>query len=129
MRSIIVTPHERYGVSNHRQLDCLFNSLPMLTKQISKLNITASLLRESTGDGGFPSQSASNAESIPRPLCHHTPGHEISRTNQVNANSVVALINSVLSNSFEQHFILITFINTYPVSGTLIVTKMLNKWC
>ena len=62
MAFITVPSHERHGVSNYRQLDCLSNGLFRLrSKETSKLRITGPLWRES---GGFPSQRDSNAESV-----------------------------------------------------------------
>ena len=52
--NVAVTSRECYGVSNHRQLDCLSNSLYRLTsKDTSKLRITGRLWGESTGDRWF----------------------------------------------------------------------------
>ena len=51
---------------------CLFRRLRRLTsKEISKLRITGPLWRESTGDRWFPSQNASNAESVSTSWRHH----------------------------------------------------------
>ena len=57
--------HKHHDISSYWQLNCLFNNLVMLTtKKESKHGITDPLRRESKGDGGFPSQRASNVESI-----------------------------------------------------------------
>ena len=55
--------HERHGVSNHQQLDCLFSSLQILTTRIgSKLQIAVPLYLESTAV--FLLKSARNVESV-----------------------------------------------------------------
>ena len=56
---ITVTLHERYGASNHRQHDCLLQSL--FNKEISKHRIARPLC-ESTG--GLTSQRVSNVEDV-----------------------------------------------------------------
>ena len=43
----------------------------LTSKKTSKLSITGPFLGESTGNGGFPSQSASNVESVSTSWCHH----------------------------------------------------------
>ena len=48
---ITVTSHERKGFSNHRQFDCLLNSLSRLTVQKTpEVHFAGTLRRESTGD-------------------------------------------------------------------------------
>ena len=62
--STTVTSHERHGVSNHRQLVSLFNSLSMLTSNTTpKLRITCPLRGESTGDRWFLLTKAGNGKS------------------------------------------------------------------
>ena len=51
--SIIVTPHERHGVSNHRQIDC-FIAYSANKMKLSMFCVTGPLWGESTGNGGFP---------------------------------------------------------------------------
>ena len=51
----VVTSNERLGISNHRCLDCLFNSvLRLAKKEISKFRITGSLWGESTSQWWIP---------------------------------------------------------------------------
>ena len=65
---ITATAHECHGVSNHRLLDCLFNSLFVLGN--NKENVITTLLALCEGIpsmtpcviGGISSQEASNAE-------------------------------------------------------------------
>ena len=57
---IAMASHEYHGVSNHRQLDCLFNSR-RIRRKTSKLRITELLWGESTGHQCFPQQRVSNA--------------------------------------------------------------------
>ena len=60
---IVVTSHERSGVSKHRQLDCLFSSLIRLTTQkSSNLRITGPLWGNPPVTRGFPSQRSINAK-------------------------------------------------------------------
>ena len=48
---IIVPLHEHHGVSNYQELNCLFNSLFMVTsKKALKFRVTDRLWRESTAD-------------------------------------------------------------------------------
>ena len=63
---ITVLPH---GVSNHHQLYCLFNCLIKLTiKKASKLHALPAICEGNPPvTGGFPSQMASNAESLSTP--------------------------------------------------------------
>ena len=56
---ITMVSHERHGVSNHQQLNCLLNSLfRLITKKIPRHCITNTLQGESTS--GLASQRASN---------------------------------------------------------------------
>ena len=64
---ITVMPHEHHGITKHWQLDCLFNNLLRIT-------ILALCERKPPVTGGFPSQGASNAESISM-LWHHHGGN------------------------------------------------------
>ena len=52
LRSIPLTLHGRHGVSNHRHLDCLFNSFFMHTK--SNIRLTGPLRGECRGDQCIP---------------------------------------------------------------------------
>ena len=66
-----VMTHECTGISNHLPLDCLFNSWLRI---ISKNQMYKSLdfcEEKSLVTGGFPSQRASNVESICMSWCHH----------------------------------------------------------
>ena len=57
--------HGRHVVLNHRQLDCLFNSLyNSAKKKSSKLHIIGLLWGEPSMTSGFLSQMASNATSV-----------------------------------------------------------------
>ena len=63
--------NEHSGVSNHRRLDCLFNRFfRLMPKKTSK----PALLALCEGTGGFPSQWASNAESVSIWWCRHEQG-------------------------------------------------------
>ena len=69
---ITVMSHKHHGVSNQWEFDCLFISLSRLTRQItSKLHITGPLWRESSSYCGFPSQMASNEESMSMSWHYH----------------------------------------------------------
>ena len=62
---ITVMSNEPYGVLNHQPLNCLFNILFWLTsKKISKFPSLALCEGNPPVTGGFPSQRASNEESI-----------------------------------------------------------------
>ena len=65
--SITVMSYEHHGISYHQQIDCLFNILFGLRKMC----ILDPLWGETLVIGGFPTQRASNAESIPIPWHHH----------------------------------------------------------
>ena len=68
-----MTSHGRHSVSNHRQLDYLFNRLFRRTsKKTSKLRVTDLCERNSPVTSGFPSQRASNAENVSIWWRHHT---------------------------------------------------------
>ena len=60
--------NERHNVSTHRQVDCLLNRLIRLTSKDLKWNIRANVTGLLWGNppvtGGFPSQRASNAETV-----------------------------------------------------------------
>ena len=64
---ITVTSHKRLGVSNHRQLNCLFNNLLRLTTtmEASRYRITGLLWEESTGDHRLPLQRQVMRKSFP----------------------------------------------------------------
>ena len=59
---IIVMLKERWGNSNHRQLDCLSHNVLMRTTKTPKVHITGPLWGESTGHRWFPAQKTSNTE-------------------------------------------------------------------
>ena len=57
--------NERYGVSNHRHLDCLLNLLfRCRSKKTPKLRVTGLCEGNSPVTGEFPSQRASNADKV-----------------------------------------------------------------
>ena len=57
--------NERYGVSNHRRLDCLLNRLfRRRSKKTSNLRVTGLYGGNSPVTGEFPAQRASNAENV-----------------------------------------------------------------
>ena len=57
--------NERDGVSNHQSHDCLLNRLFRLrSKKTSKIRVTGLCAGNSPVTGEFPSQRASNAESV-----------------------------------------------------------------
>ena len=59
---IIVTSHKGHGVSNHRQRECLFNSLSrVITQKTSKRRTTSPLRRKSNG---VSSQRTDNPEIV-----------------------------------------------------------------
>ena len=89
---ITVMPYAHNGISNHWQLDSLFNHLWVSwcfrspatqqcvqslveanNKQHNKALVTGPLWGESTMTGGLPSQRASNAEIISIPRSQHVP--------------------------------------------------------
>ena len=78
--------NERDGVSNHRRLHRLLDRLfRRWSKKTSKLSITGLCERNLPVTGGFPSQSASNAESVSIWWRHHADGkitRELSRMSQ-----------------------------------------------
>ena len=66
--SITVMSHAHHGVTNHRQLDCLFNGLfRVIIKKTSKLRIEGPLFGKTSE---FPSQRTSNAQRISVSLRH-----------------------------------------------------------
>ena len=66
--NIIMTSYKCYGVSTHRKLDCLFNSILRRTaKKSPKSRDTTLSKRECIGDCGFLLQGGGNAQAIP----HH----------------------------------------------------------
>ena len=70
--SHLQTSHEDHGIQNHCQLDCWFNNLFKLTSnKTRKLHVNVHLLGEQLVTGGFPTQRASNAESISMSWHHH----------------------------------------------------------
>ena len=72
--SITVMSQECHCICDHWPLDCLFNSLFMLTKKKTSMYYW-SFVRKATGGWWiplrFPSQRARNAESSPMSTCHH----------------------------------------------------------
>ena len=64
--------NERDGASNHRRLECLFSRLFRLTSnKISKPALLAHFQGNKLMTGGFPSQRASNAETVSLLWRHH----------------------------------------------------------
>ena len=61
--SITMTSHGHHGVSNHRQLNCLFNPLSRHTEENIKTVRHWPLWGESTGDRWIPIKKTSNAEN------------------------------------------------------------------
>ena len=55
--AIRVISHEIYGVSNHRQLNWMWNNLHMLIAKISRISILAPCEGNPALTGGFPSES------------------------------------------------------------------------
>ena len=65
--TIMMTSHEHHGVSNHRHIDCLLNSLfKLATKKTPKLRVRALCEGKAPVTGEFPAQGQVNAESVPR---------------------------------------------------------------
>ena len=62
--------HGHHGFSNHEQLDCLLNSLCMLTTTKHQ-----SFALQSTNEGSFPSLRATKAESVSMSLCYNQQNH------------------------------------------------------
>ena len=72
-----VTSYERHIIWHHRQFDCLFNNLLKLTKEEKKTSKPCSPGICSGNPpviGGFPSQRASDAESVSMSWRHHVVG-------------------------------------------------------
>ena len=67
-----VTSHERNAVSNHRQLDCLYDQL--MTKEASKLRYTGSLWRKPTET---PPYKAGSVESVSKSWLHEKHIHDV----------------------------------------------------
>ena len=64
--------YERHGVSDHRELDCLFSSSSRLTtKKISKVHVTGPLWGNPLVSNGFPAQMARRADSVSMSWRHH----------------------------------------------------------
>ena len=64
--------NERYGVSNHRRLDCLLNRLfRRRSMKTSKLGVTDLCEGNPPVAVGVPSQQAINAENVSIWWCHH----------------------------------------------------------
>ena len=64
--------YERHGVSDHRDLDCLFSSSSRLTtKKISKVHVTGPLWENPLVSNGFPAQMARRADSVSMSWRHH----------------------------------------------------------
>ena len=61
---ITVLSYEYHGISNHWQCVCLFNSLLKPTKKYQRSLLLALCEGNPPVTGGFPSQRASNMESI-----------------------------------------------------------------
>ena len=64
--------NERYGVSNHRRLDCLlYRLLRRRSKKTAKLRITGLCWGNPLVTGGFPSQRFGNADNVSIWWCYH----------------------------------------------------------
>ena len=63
--------NERDGVSNHRHIGCLLNSL---FRRRSKFHVTGLCEGNSPVAGEFPTQKASNTENVSIRWCHHDFG-------------------------------------------------------
>ena len=64
----------RHGVSNHQPHDCSLNGLFILrSKKASKFRVTVLCEGNSPVTGEFPTQKASNAESVSIWWRHHVP--------------------------------------------------------
>ena len=57
-----MTSHERNGVANYQEIDCLFNSFSRMNHQRSTLSVLRE--RNPPATGGFSSQNSSNAENV-----------------------------------------------------------------
>ena len=69
---ITVTSHECHGILNHQQLSCLLNILFMLLAiKTWNLHITGIFENHWWRTAGFPSQWASDVESISMTWCYH----------------------------------------------------------
>ena len=64
--------NERDDVSNHRRLDCLLNRLLRRIQKTSKLRVTGLCGRNLPVTGEFPSQRASDAETVSVSPVGHT---------------------------------------------------------
>ena len=64
MSYITMTSHERHGVSNHRNLDCLLNRFCIITRRHQKFVLLALWEMNPPLTSGFRSQSASNVQSV-----------------------------------------------------------------
>ena len=131
MISIIVTSHERYGVSNQSPTTWLLVQQPA---HANKANIKAQhYWLFVKGMYRWPVvffHKAPGTRKIFTSLYNIIQlGHAISRTKQVNAKSFLHFKNSILSTSFAKHLILIIFTNTYRVRRTLSATKVLFTGC
>ena len=96
---IAMTSHERHGVSEHQQLECVLNNL---FRESSKIHITDSLWRIPPVTGGFPSQSASNAESFSIGW-RHLNGAKHSPLCQLNAFYILSDTHFQQSHTYERH--------------------------
>ena len=71
LQSLLVPSDGHRSIPNHRQYDCLSNSLIRLTTKTPNLCITSRLWRNSPVTVRFPSQKVSNAESVSMLWCRH----------------------------------------------------------
>ena len=87
--SITVTSHDWHKVSDHWPPDCFFNNLFRLTtkKTANKALYHWAFVREGNPlvTSVFPSQMASDAESISKPWYHHDGRHFFPGLNEWNA--------------------------------------------
>ena len=73
--SLLWRHNEHNSVSNYRRIDCLLNRLfRRISKKTSRLRVTGLCEGNSTANGEFSAQRASNAENVSIWLCHHGSG-------------------------------------------------------
>ena len=97
--------NERYGVSNHRRLDCLLSRLfRRRSKKKSKLRVSGLCEGNSPVTGEFPTQRASNAENVSIWWRHHEHSRAIIGRRQYQRTSKHVTIRQLLCvNKFIIH--------------------------
>ena len=68
---ITVSPHKHLGISNHQQLNCLFNSSSTHQGKYHSSTLPSLCEGNPLVTGGFPSQRVCNVESISMLWYHH----------------------------------------------------------